>query len=82
MPSEAVRDTRRRGTRPASTASQRPREWDDVVDADAPTLEGDAREFVVLEDEVIVDEDGPDDAVDAARRGGRARSIRRTAPRA
>ena len=40
---------------------QRPREWDAVVTAEAPGLEGDRARFVALSRDVLLVEEGPDD---------------------
>jgi hypothetical protein len=36
----------------------RPREWDAVATIEAPGIDADAREFVVLDDETVIGEDG------------------------
>jgi hypothetical protein len=40
---------------------QRPREWDAVVTAEAPGLDGDRSRFVALSSDVLLIEEGPDD---------------------
>jgi hypothetical protein len=43
---------------------QRAREWDATVTADAPGIEGDAAQFVVLPDGTLLVEEGPDDSLE------------------
>jgi hypothetical protein len=43
---------------------QRPREWDALVTAEAPDIEGDAVRFVVLPDRSVLVEEGSDSSLD------------------
>jgi hypothetical protein len=59
LPNDASEDTRAPWDKAGIHGVHRPREWDEVLTVETD-VEGDAARFVVLEDEIVIEE-GPDD---------------------